>query len=556
MRRINAPHQYGFYSSKLMDTRILIIDDSRAVVESLNYILSNQGYQTEHCGDGISGWRRLVAGADRRAPMPDLLLLDLNMPGTDGMTLLRRLRADERFALLPVIILTVEADSVTRLEALKAGANDYLPKPVQAVELLARVQALLGLKLAERRQQQRMERLVEAGRALLSTHDLKNVLRHVMQIAVAEMDAEGTSIWLQMPDGSLGCQAAYGKNTQDLLGLRLEPGQGIAGWALKHRQPVLVSDAQDDSRLFRKADEKTRTRTQNIIAVPLFVRETGVGVLEAVNKKQGLFSTSDLAWMEVLAPLAAAAIANAQLFEMLRQRTAELQTRNEDLDAYAHTVAHDLKSPLAQIVGFSEALEQDWSSLSEDELQHYLWVMARNGRKMSRIIDELLLLAGIRKMDIESEPLNMESIVAEATSRLADLIEEHQVEITLPETWPMALGYGPWVEEMWINYISNAIRYGGRPPRIELGAAAQENGTVQFYVRDNGQGLTSEAQARLFKPFTRLDQVRTKGYGLGLSIVRRIAEKLGGHVGVRSQVGRGSIFTFTLPSEGKHRSAD
>ncbi len=531
-----------------MDARILIIDDSRAVVESLIYILSKQSYRVEHCGDGISGWRRLVAGADRQAPMPDLLLLDLNMPGTDGMTLLRRLRADERFALLPVIILTVEADSVTRLEALKAGANDYLPKPVQAVELLARVQALLGLKLAERRQQQRMVRLVEAGRALLSTHDLKSVLRHVMQIAVAEMNAEGTSIWLQRPDGSLRCQAAYGKNTEDLLGMQLEPGQGIAGWALKHRQPLLVSDAQDDSRLFREADEKTQTRTQNIIAVPLFVQETGVGVLEAVNKKQGLFSTSDLAWMEVLAPLAAAAIANAQLFEMLRQRTAELQTRNEDLDAYAHTVAHDLKSPLAQIVGFSETLEQEWANVSDDELQHYLRVMARNGRKMSRIIDELLLLAGVRIMDIETEPLNMESIVAEATGRLADLMEEHQAEITLPETWPVALGYGPWVEEVWINYISNAVKYGGRPPRVELGAATQSNGMVQFYVRDNGHGLTPEAQARLFKPFTRLDQVRTEGHGLGLSIVRRIAEKLGGHVGVKSQVGQGSIFIFTLPS--------
>jgi signal transduction histidine kinase/DNA-binding response OmpR family regulator len=531
-----------------MDTTILIIDDSHAVVESLTYILSKQGYQIESCGDGISGWNRLVAGAERQVSMPDLLLLDLNMPGTDGMTLLRRLRTDERFALLPVIILTVEADAVTRLEALKAGANDYLPKPIQAVELLARVQALLGLKLAERRQQRRMERLVEAGRALLSTHDLKSVLRHVMQIAVAEMDAEGTSIWLQRPDGSLRCQAAHGKNTEHLLGIRLEAGQGIAGWALKHRQPVLISNAQKDPRLYKEADRQTHTRTQSLIAVPLLVQETGVGVLEAVNKKQGLFTTIDLAWMEVLAPLAAAAIANAQLFQMLRQRTDELQERNEDLDAYAHTVAHDLKSPLAQIVGFSETLEQEWAEISEDELQRYLRMMARNGRKMSSIIDELLLLASVRKMDVETSPLEMASIVAEATYRLADLIEEHQAKIVLPRAWPVALGYAPWVEEVWINYISNAIKYGGRPPRVELGAASQPNDMVQFYVHDNGQGLTPEAQARLFKPFARLDQVRTEGYGLGLSIVRRIAEKLGGQVSVKSRVSQGSTFAFTLPA--------
>jgi signal transduction histidine kinase/DNA-binding response OmpR family regulator len=520
------------YTKEAMDVRVLIIDDSRAVVEALSDTLSSQGYQAESCGDGRSGWERLVAGAERQTPMPDLLLLDLNMPGIDGLTLLRRMRADERFALLPVIILTVEADPYTRLEALQAGANDYLPKPVQTVELLARLQALLGLKLAERRQQQRMGRLIEAGKALLSTRDLQSVLQHVMQIAVAEMNAEGTSIWLQGPHGSLKCQAAHGNNTKHLIGIQLEPGQGIAGW-----------------------DKKTNTRTHSLIAVPLFVRGNGVGVLEAVNKREGLFSAIDLAWMEVLAPLAAAAIANAQLFQMLRQRTAELQARNEDLDAYAHTVAHDLKSPLTQIVGFSETLERDRSGVSDDEMQRYLQAMARNGRKTSRIIDELLLLAGVRKMDVEAKPLDMGSIVAEAVHRLDDMIQEHQAEIIVPGTWPAALGYDPWVEEVWINYISNAIKYGGRPPRVELGATAQSDGMVQFYVRDNGTGLTPEAQARLFKPFTRFDQVRAEGHGLGLSIVRRIVEKLGGHTGVESRVGQGSVFTFTLPGAGKNPAA-
>jgi two-component system sensor histidine kinase/response regulator len=113
--------------------------------------------------------------------------------------------------------------------------------------------------------------------------------------------------------------------------------------------------------------------------------------------------------------------------------------------------------------------------------------------------------------------------------------------------WPVALGYAPWVEEVWINYLSNAFRYGGRPPRLELGAEAQPDGRVRFWVRDNGAGLTPEDQARLFTPFTRLDQVQVKGHGLGLSIVRRIVEKLGGQVGVESQIGQGSTFSFTLP---------
>jgi two-component system sensor histidine kinase/response regulator len=114
--------------------------------------------------------------------------------------------------------------------------------------------------------------------------------------------------------------------------------------------------------------------------------------------------------------------------------------------------------------------------------------------------------------------------------------------------WPGASGYGPWVEEVWVNYLSNAIKYGGKPPHVELGAELQTNNMVCFWVRDNGPGIPPEARARLFTPFTRLDQVRTQGHGLGLSIVRRIVEKLGGQVGVTSASGQGSAFSFTLPA--------
>jgi two-component system sensor histidine kinase/response regulator len=145
----------------------------------------------------------------------------------------------------------------------------------------------------------------------------------------------------------------------------------------------------------------------------------------------------------------------------------------------------------------------------------------------------------------------MDSIVAEAQRRLVPLIEERQAEIVLPaeSEWPVALGYAPWIEEVWVNYLSNAIKYGGGPPRVELGAEIQPDGMARFWVRDNGAGLVPEDQARLFTPFTRLDQAHVKGYGLGLSIVRRIVEKLDGQVGITSQAGHGSIFSFTLPAE-------
>ena len=109
------------------------------------------------------------------------------------------------------------------------------------------------------------------------------------------------------------------------------------------------------------------------------------------------------------------------------------------------------------------------------------------------------------------------------------------------------MGYGPWIEEVWSNYISNAMKYGGQPPQVTLGYDVLTNGWVRFWVKDNGPGIDPVAQKRLFQEFERLDQKRAQGYGLGLSVVRRIMERLGGEVGVESAVGVGSLFFFTLP---------
>jgi PAS domain S-box-containing protein len=233
--------------------------------------------------------------------------------------------------------------------------------------------------------------------------------------------------------------------------------------------------------------------------------------------------------------------------EALRQANAELQARNEDLDAFAHTVAHDLKNPLAAIVGFSGVLSTDWAALSTDELDASLRAIARSAIKMDSILNALLLFAEVRQSETKLKRLGMSAIVSEALQRLADLIDKHQASISLPTRWPTALGNAAWVEEVWTNYLSNAIKYGGRPPRLTLGAEEQSDGMMRFWVEDNGAGLTPDNQVRLFSPFTRIDQTRAAGYGLGLSIVRRIIEKLGGQVGVVSTLGAGSTFYFTLP---------
>jgi PAS domain S-box-containing protein len=234
-----------------------------------------------------------------------------------------------------------------------------------------------------------------------------------------------------------------------------------------------------------------------------------------------------------------------QAEETLRRYAAELEARTQELDAFAHTVAHDLKNPVGLVIGYAEFLRKDAVVASVKNLTEAMQALARAGHKMNSIIEELLLLAEIRKEQVVTMPLDMGHIVDEAQQRLTQMIAESGAEIVLPSAWPVASGYAPWIEEVWVNYLSNAIKYGGRPPRVELGAVEQPDGQVRFWVSDNGRGLSPEQRARLFVPFTRLEQIRAQGHGLGLSIVRRIMEKLGGQAGVESP---GSIFYFTLPA--------
>ncbi|HBF33011.1 TPA: hypothetical protein DDW35_00470 [Candidatus Sumerlaeota bacterium] len=235
--------------------------------------------------------------------------------------------------------------------------------------------------------------------------------------------------------------------------------------------------------------------------------------------------------------------------EELRQRTAELQERNFELDAFGHTVAHDLKTPLSNVLTSASIVDKKLDTLDTGKIRELLHIIIRNGHKSVSIIDELLLLAEVRMAEVEIGPLHMAGIVDEVLLRLTGLIESTQTEIVLPHTWPVAIGYAPWVEELWVNYISNGIRYGGKPPYIELGATEQKGNMIRYWTRDHGPGISPEKAERLFAPFVRVTELKTQGHGLGLSIVKRIAQKLGGEVGVESEVGKGSVFYFTLPRE-------
>jgi len=231
-----------------------------------------------------------------------------------------------------------------------------------------------------------------------------------------------------------------------------------------------------------------------------------------------------------------------------KEREWDLQARNQELEAFAHMVAHDLKSSLTLLIGYGDLLEAEHSAMTDTEVEENLRLVVESAQKMNSIIQELLLFANLRKEDVEAAPVDTREIVGNALHRLQREVSQRTARIELPDRFEQVVGYGPWLEEVWFNYLSNAIKYGGEPPLIRVGSQV-EDGVVRFWVADNGKGLSQREQEGLFEPFARRHTGIAQGHGLGLSIVKRIITKLSGQVGVSSVPGQGTTFYFTLPAQ-------
>jgi signal transduction histidine kinase len=259
----------------------------------------------------------------------------------------------------------------------------------------------------------------------------------------------------------------------------------IAGAAFTSRAPVMVLAADDDPRDDRGVAAAVGFKAHSVLVVLLQFRDRCIGVVEVVNKCNGLaFDQQDTETLQVLAVQAASAIQNARLYqqaqleiaertraeaavrrqrghleELVAERVAEikrihleLQQPNAELDAFAHTVAHDLKNPLGPLIGFAHILLEELHDSPHAIAQDCAIQLVASSRKMARSADELLRLASVRRQDeVRLEALDRAAIVREAQERVDYLAQEQGAEISVPLTWPTAVGHAAWIEEVWAN---------------------------------------------------------------------------------------------------------
>ena len=533
---------------------LLYVEDDVEEGALFKAYMEQEGFHVDMAHTGAEA----VAHLSRR--MYDLVVLDHMLPKLDGIQILRQLIGSDRHP--PTIMIASEADAASVVEALQLGITDFLFKTphetfMQQLPLLVERVVAQYRRRAEceamveglHDQNRKLELLNRATQIFTSALDAEQIALQLVSTICEFTDAEGSSVWLLTEQEELECVAIYaGDEHITPRHVILSPREGIAGWSFTHSEVVIVNDVANDPRFSVSSDIKLNFHTQALLAAPMRAPARVLGVLELVNKRSGDFTPIDGMLAETLATSAAIAIENARHFQHLHQQAEELRQRNEELDAFAHTVAHDLKTPLSVIAGYADMLRETFAELHPDEAKQYLKQVIDNSMRMDHIIDSLLLLAGVRGVaGADIVPVAMAPIVNEVMKRVEFMLQERNAAVHIPESWPTALGYGPWLEEVWYNYIVNALKYGGDPPELTLGFDPPEDGIVCFWIRDNGPGVPEDVATLFRAPSNRARSDRRKGYGLGLSIVKRIVERLNGSVGAKTGSGSGSCFYFTLP---------
>ena len=240
----------------------------------------------------------------------------------------------------------------------------------------------------------------------------------------------------------------------------------------------------------------------------------------------------------------------------VQERTAELQEKNAELDAFAHSVSHDLRAPLRGIEGFSRALVEDYGPQLEGEGREYLDHIVGSAIDMDGLIKDLLEYSRIGRRELRLQAVGLEGVVAEAIERLQSTIDSSNAEIIVDGPLPSVRAHLVTLRQVVANLLSNGVKFAGADvrPRIRIWAEPRED-MVRLWVEDNGIGIDEEHQTRIFQVFERLHGVeRYPGTGIGLAIVQRATERMGGRCGVESTLGQGSRFWVEYPHyTGRHQ---
>ena len=485
--------------------RILVADDNADMREHIARILGND-YQVITATNGLEA---LAAARDKQ---PDVILSDVMMPGLDGFGLLKAVRADAELRDLPIILLSARAGEEARTEGISAGADDYVTKPFNMRELLARIETTLNLRSVRLQAREEIARSEQRYRGFVTaTSDIIyrmspdwGEMRYLDGRDFVTDTSDPTRRWLEKyihPDDQEHVLAAINQAIETKTPFELEHRvirvDGSLGWTFSRAVPLLDSAG---------------TITE------------WFGTARNVTERKAA--------------------------EQALQEAYEALTRsNADLRQFGYSASHDLQEPLRMVAIYSQLLMKECEHQLGPNGQEYLSHVVQGARRMEQLLRDLrTYMVASTDDDTPVERLDADGILDNTLTTLEIPIKDSGAVITrdpLPSIRMRELQ----LSQLFQNLISNALRYrADRPPRIHVSARATDSGWL-FSVADNGIGIDPAYRQKIFEMFKRLhSSAEYPGSGMGLAICRRIIERAGGRIWVESELGQGSTFFFTVPN--------
>jgi two-component system NtrC family sensor kinase len=535
--------------------RILIIEDSPEMAELMRNMLAPVRCQVKdtRSGEEALSFMRREAEAGREI---DLVLLDIMMPEMDGYEVIARLKADSVLRKTSVIMTTALDSIHDKTLGLGMGADDYITKPFDPQELLARIDAVMRVRRSEeavRRRNQELAALIEINRVVTSSLDMDEVLEATIKGIREILRVEaGSLVLVDEETERLVFRTTFSPEQGWVAGRTIEPGKGIVGHVVRSGETKLVNNVDLDPHFSAEVDEEVGLTARAILCVPLTIRDRVIGAIEVINKLDGAFTDQDRDLLQAMAASVAVAVENANLYSELADFAEELERSQAQLvqaekmaaiGRLAASIAHEINNPLQAVhntlhLSLHEGLEDDkrleYTGLAQTEVQRLIEIVQR-------------MLDFYRPSRGGAEPTDINSLVENVLALAQKRLEHSSVRVNAhlaPDLPPVPV-VADQITQVFLNIIINAIEAMPSGGDLDLETALTEDGEwalIRFH--DIGAGMSAEEIANLFEPFY---TTKAYGTGLGLAISYGIVERHGGTIDVSSQPGRGTTFVVRLP---------
>ena len=430
-------------------------------------------------------------------------------------------------------------------------------RPGTTIALLRDVTEKVNLENRLLRQNQDLAALNLISKTLSSSMDLEKILQNTLAQVLRIMTIEAGWIYL-LDEVRQVLRVAYSHGIPEKVvqSIReLSPGEGIAGRVAVKGEPIIIEDASEDPRICSLAFKKQGIKS--FASIPLYSRTRLIGVMNIGSFGKRTITPDDERLLVSIGVHMGMAMENILLFQQIANTSDELKDavnlvrqRNEELRTLVSTVSHDLKNPIIAINGFCERfLKTARPKLDERELE-YIEAVKESGKRMEKFVTDLLTLSAVENLRLKKEEFDVYKLIDEISLEMAPQLDSKNGTLVIETALPRVKADRVRLMQVFSNLISNAIKY-AHPERdlvVSVGYY-RKAGTHVFSVRDNGLGISREHADNVFDIFYRGHESHAEGTGIGLSIVKKAVNIMGGEVWLRSDQGRGSAFYFSLPVE-------